>query len=83
MAIVFDGTLGPDKRIATYVNGNDAGVFAFATDTVPDASSDLLVGNLINGGDIFVGLIDEAAVWSRSLSPNEILTIATSNKPLQ
>lgn len=83
VAIVFDGTAPLGSRIATYVNGLDAGVFPFDAGAVPAATSDLLVGNLPQGGDIFQGLIDEAAVWSRSLSPSEILTIATSNKPLE
>jgi hypothetical protein len=42
-----------------------------------------MVGNLPNGGDVFRGRIDEVAVWSRALSPLEILALATASGPLR
>jgi len=34
------------------------------------------IGNLPNGGDMFIGAIDEVAFWKRSLSAAEVLSLS-------
>ena len=38
--------------------------------------SDIAIGNLVNGGDVLEGGIDEVAIWHRALSADEIAALA-------
>jgi hypothetical protein len=63
------------------VNGNLEVEFP-ANPTIGLAPSKVYVGNLPNGGQLFTGLIDEVAVWSRALGPGEVLPLANATGPL-
>lgn len=83
VAVVFDGTLAADKRVNVYVNGQLDSTHYETSTTVTQFDSPLEVGRLRNGGDGFIGSIDEVALWQRALGPGEILTVFQSASPLR
>jgi hypothetical protein len=83
VAVVFDG---PNALATIYINGspypwNCTGTF------VGMHNSDLTVGYLPQGAGLdpngyFIGLIDEVAIWTRTLSANEIESLYKATGPL-
>lgn len=83
VATVYDGTAAAPTRIRIYVNGKLDQSFTDSVGSIPITSAHLLIGNLVNGGDRFKGLIDEVAIWSRALSDAEIAALAAATVPLR
>jgi hypothetical protein len=75
VAVVFDGSADPSERVRLYVNGQLDTVHAETSATVTPSSAAVEVGNLPNGGQSFIGVIDEVAFWKRSLSAAEVLSL--------
>jgi hypothetical protein len=44
--------------------------------------SDVTIGNLVGGGDPFIGRIDEPTIWNRALSGAEIAALDAATQPL-
>lgn len=83
VAVVFDGTQVEEERVSVYIDGLLDIVGAESSAMIPgDFTADLHVGHLPNGGNYFVGAIDEVAVWSRVLSEGEIATLAEATGSL-
>ena len=82
--MVFDGSLPLGQRVRLYVNGTPDGEFALAATTVLEFESPLYVGCLPLSGPAqeFAGKIDEAALWTRALSADEVLTLYAGTGPL-
>jgi len=84
VAAVFDASLPPASRLALYVNGlldstHQAGA------TIPGiTTTSVAIGCLPLSGlaQYFHGKIDEAAIWERALSAEEIARIHNSTGPL-
>jgi hypothetical protein len=82
VAVVFDGTLPADQRVRVYVNG-EIDIIAPESSTSIDAyTSNLYIGLLPNGGDPFVGTIDEVVIWARALSQPEIDSLSSATSPM-
>jgi len=72
VAFVYDGSAEATERVRLYIDGAlDTVAFAEESSIAP-SSADLLIGNLVNGGSILEGRIDEVAIWLRALAPTEI-----------
>ena len=72
VAFVYDGGAEATQRVRLYIDGElDTVAFAEESSIAP-SSADLLVGNLVNGGSVLEGRIDEVAIWLRALAPAEI-----------
>jgi hypothetical protein len=41
-----------------------------------------VVANLVNGGDTYVGRLDEVGLWTRALSADEVAALAHATAPL-
>ena len=76
VAVVFDGSADPSERVRLYLNGQLDTVHAETSSTVTPSSAAVEIGNLPNGGDPFIGAIDEVAFWRRSLSAAEVLSLS-------
>jgi Concanavalin A-like lectin/glucanases superfamily len=75
LAVVYDGTqtaAGAGETI--YVNGALDSVHA-AGPSLAANTQDVLIGNLPGGGNNFIGMIDEVAIWTRALSADEIKSL--------
>ena len=75
VAVVYDGTqtaAGAGETI--YVNGELDSVHA-ADPSLAANTQDVLIGNLPGGGNNFIGMIDEVAIWTRALSSGEIKSL--------
>lgn len=59
-------------NLTVYVNGSAVGTLAVGPKTVNNTSSNLRISSDDNGNVYFDGLIDEAQVWNRALSAQEI-----------
>ncbi|UZN02930.1 LamG domain-containing protein [Cellulomonas sp. S1-8] len=66
VAAVHDGT-----NMVVYVNGTEAGRVA-STDSQQDNTAPLTIGARGNGGDAFVGRIDEVAVFGYALNAGQV-----------
>jgi len=82
VAVVFDGSLVASQRARIYINGQLDSVHAETSSTVTTSSASVLVGNLPNGGDKFIGSIDDVAFWQRALTATEVSAIYQQNSPL-
>ncbi len=72
LAFVYDGGAEATERVRLYIDGAlDTVAYAEETSIAP-SSADLLIGNLVSGGSLLEGRIDEVAVWLRALAPTEI-----------
>lgn len=83
VALVFDGSLAQADRSRVYVNGKLDKVSSDAASQIEPYTSDVTIGDLVGGGDRFVGYIDEAAVWTRALSASEIARLHAATGPLE
>lgn len=83
VVVVFDGALPHDQRVSVYVDGQLDSMHAESSSALAPYDSPVEVGRLRNGGDSFIGAIDEVAIWKRALSPSEVNSIFTSATPLQ
>jgi hypothetical protein len=75
LVVVYDGsqaTAGAGETI--YVNGVVDSVHP-ADPVLATNMQDVLIGNLPGGGNLFVGMIDEVALWTRALSAAEIQSL--------
>lgn len=82
VAVVFDGNLS-DGRTKLYVNGALEVEDDTAPASIPAYTADLLIGNLLNSGTApFEGKIDEAVVWTRALSDDEVAEVHAATAPL-
>jgi len=82
LAVVFDvAAVNPDRRVLLYVNGAEDQA-ASATAALGPNTEAITIGNLLGGGDSFVGRIDEVAIWARALAPKEIVTLYEAKGPL-
>jgi len=50
--------------------------------TMPANTEEIQVGGLPGGGEPFIGTIDEAAIWTRALDAQEIMSVFESGLPL-
>jgi hypothetical protein len=82
VAVVFDGTVPADQRVRVYVNGILDVVAPESSANIEAYTSNLYVGMLPNGGDPFVGTIDEVAIWTRALTQPEIVALASATGPM-
>jgi hypothetical protein len=82
VALVFDGSATPSARTKLYVNGQLDKVSGDASAQIEAYTSDVVIGDLVGGGNRFTGLIDEVAVWTRALSADEIHDIFVAPGPL-
>jgi hypothetical protein len=82
VALVFDGSAAPSARTKLYVNGQLDKVSGDASAQIQAYTSDVVIADLVGGGNRFTGLIDEVAVWTRALSANEIHDIFLAPGPL-
>lgn len=75
-------TLGdPARRARIYVDGALDSAHPAATAMITNTSH-LLIGNLPNGGDKFVGRIDEVAIWTRALGDAETKALYEATQSL-
>jgi hypothetical protein len=82
IAVVFDGSQAPSDRVRIYINGSlDSKQMAINT-TLDPSDASVQVGNLPGGGQGFVGLIDEVAVWTRALTQIDITNLYTASGAL-
>jgi hypothetical protein len=81
LAVVYDGDLAVGERVQLYVNGARDSV-ADTDPTLATNTQDVLIGNLPNGGDMFIGQIDEVAIWARALSGDEVAALYHASGPL-
>ena len=82
IAVVFDGTLPVDQRVSLYIDGVLDVTAGEDSAAIEPYTSDLVIGLLPNGGDTFVGRIDEVGLWTRALSAAEITSLYTTNANL-
>ena len=76
LAFVYDGRAAAAERVRLYLDGALEAVAYEAESTLdPTAAAPLYVGNLVNGGSVFEGRIDEVAVWRRALDAAEIAAL--------
>lgn len=82
VAVVFEGAATDlARRTRIYVNGV-LNKTSTADPSLAPNTEDLLIGNLPGGGNMFVGRIDEVAVWNRVLSDAELAALGTATRPL-
>jgi hypothetical protein len=72
LAVVFDGSQPMNRRVSVYVNGMLMGQAPETSASIAPSIADLTIGDLPNGGQTFIGLIDEVGVWTRALDQAEI-----------
>lgn len=82
VALVFDGSAAPSVRSKMYVNGELDKTNADTAAQIEAYTSDVVIGDLVGGGERFTGLIDEVAVWTRALSASEIHDVFAAAGPL-
>lgn len=81
LAATYDGS-----SIRIFFNGVQAGELAYSNGFL-SSTDDLAIGGFVGGGapgqvvSPFAGRIDEAVIYSRALSANEIATLATIPEP--
>lgn len=75
VAFVFDGSLPMEQRVKLYIDGVLDTTAAEPSAVIPPYPASVIVGNLVNGGDTFVGRLDEVALWTRALSSTEIAAL--------
>lgn len=83
VALVFDGSLATAERARLYIDGQLDIAHSIASSSISSFDSPLEVGRLRDGGQNFVGSIDEVAYWNRALSAAEVAALyaATSAIP--
>ncbi len=64
-----------NANLTAYVNGAQVGTLAVGAKTVVNSASNLRISSDDNGNVYFDGLIDEAQVWNRALTAQEILDL--------
>ncbi len=62
---------GGTNKWALYVNGTPETVIASSSAAMPSNASPLYIGQSWNGGDQYLGYMDELGLWSRVLSAND------------
>ncbi|MES1183425.1 MAG: LamG domain-containing protein [Myxococcales bacterium] len=72
VALVYDGSLAQNSRSRLYVDGQLDTIGVEHAAELEPYTSELSIGDLPGGGERFIGLIDEVAVWTRALGPAEI-----------
>jgi hypothetical protein len=84
VAVVYDGANAAGPTVTLYVNGTPSTPTTPPPppSTITPSDADVYIANLPNGGSLFVGMIDEVAVWNRALSPQEIQTLYTATSEL-
>lgn len=82
VALVFDGSAAPSARSKLYVNGALDVTSGDTAAQIEAYTSDIVIGDLVGGGERFTGLIDEVAVWTRALSATEIHDVFMTAGPL-
>lgn len=75
VAFVFDGSLPMEQRVKLYVDGVLDTTAPEPSAVIAPYPASVIVGNLVNGGDTFVGRLDEVALWTRALSGTEIAAL--------
>jgi len=75
VAVVFDGSLPVNERVRVYVDGQLDKVAAESSAVVASFDSPVEVGRLRDGGQGFMGSIDEVGLWQRALSEAEVQTV--------
>lgn len=71
LLVVFDGTLPESERVRFYVNGELDTVASETSASLSPITTAIEVGRLVNGGQTWIGTIDEVAIWTRALSTEE------------
>lgn len=82
VALVFDGSAPPSMRSKLYVNGELDITSSDTASQIEPYTSDIVIGDLVGGGERFTGLIDEVAMWTRALSAAEIHDVFAAKAPL-
>jgi hypothetical protein len=84
VALVYDGTRPSAERVLLYVDGNLVAAAAENSTAIQPFDSPLWIGCLPLGQPAqgFDGLIDEVAIWHRSLGTEEIAMLARATAPL-
>jgi hypothetical protein len=82
VALVFDGSAPASARSKLYVNGELDIASGEGSAQIEPYTSDIVIGDLVGGGNRFTGLIDEVAVWTRALSAEEIQDVFKATGPL-
>jgi hypothetical protein len=82
VALVFDGSAAPSARSKLYVNGALDITSPEPAAHIEPYTSDVVIGDLVGGGERFTGLIDEVAIWTRALSAAEIHDVFTATGSL-
>jgi hypothetical protein len=82
VAVVFDGNLAAEARVSVYINGVLDVTASEESTSIAPYTSNLVIGLLPNGGDNFIGRIDEVGMWTRALSAAEITSLYTTNADL-
>lgn len=75
IAVVYDAAADPSERVRIYVNGL-LDTTATADPALAQNDEELRVGDLPGGGYLFTGKIDEVAIWTRALGPDEVLALS-------
>jgi hypothetical protein len=74
---VYDGS-----TVYGYIDGVNCGSATQPEGNIIDSANPLLIGNRIEGDRSFDGIIDELAIWNRTLSPQEISDLYNSGYPI-
>ncbi len=75
VVVVFDGHLPESERVAVYVDGTLDTVAGETSTSLASTSTAIEIGRLVNGGQPWVGTIDEVAIWRRALSAEEATSL--------
>jgi hypothetical protein len=73
LAVVFDGTQPSASRVKVFVNGSLDKTAAESSTSIPNTSSQLVIGLLSgNGSGYFRGIIDDVRIYRKALSESQI-----------
>lgn len=76
LGLVYDGSAPQNARVRTYLNGTRVGTFAESSARIPESyDAPVVLGYLPDQTDpnlYFKGMMDDAVIWSRALSDDEV-----------
>ncbi|MBX2847804.1 MAG: hypothetical protein KTR16_05770, partial [Acidiferrobacterales bacterium] len=84
IAVVFDGSLPANERVAVYVDGQLDGRFRESSSFIPNTDSNFYIGNLYTGTSelkVFDGAIDEVSVLPFAYSQVQINKLMNQTRP--
>ena len=84
IAVVFDGSLPQNERVAVYVDGQLEGKYRESSTFIPNTDSNFYIGNLYTGTSqlkVFDGAIDEVNVLPFAYSQTQVNKLMNQTRP--